>query len=1161
MAFQYIVGSTNSGKSTALYKKIMELAAKDFRKKYIVIVPEQFTMQTQRALVDASAHGCIMNVDVLSFNRLALRVFEETGEKKRMVLEDTGKNMIIRRLLSDVRGRLSYFSNASKKNGFTEDMKSLITELFQYNISSEKLLDMENNLKNAPKKDPVLTAKLADTRLVLDAFNAYKADKYITAEEILDLLIEVLPESKMLDDAVVAFDGFTGFTPAQLDLIRVMSHRASDLLFTVSIDPLVFTGKKTGISGLFSLSLDTLSRLDRISKEEGVPLAKPFITGKRLDEGGNEIDSRPNTPAIRHLSDNIFRYPVKRKKLSENENSVSINVCIDPHDEAKFVLSEIKRLVIDEGYRYRDIGVVAGDISIYGEIIVRTLNGGGVPCFLDQKRNIMANPLVEFVRSALAIINEEFSVESVMRFLRSSLADVAEEDIDIFENFILEHGIRGRKRYKETFLTEKRLARFSEDEYKMGLLRAADRVRAYIDGLFTPLYDAFADKDKTARSLTMALYDLVLASNCASKMDKLSSDLEKRNEPILAKESSQCYRLVLEIFEKMADLLGNEHISTEDYVKVMESGFSEQEAGFIPPGQDQVLVGDLVRTRLPQIKVLFALGFNDGIVPASTNVKGILTDREREKIFEAGFELAPTVRERSKREQFYIYMNLSKPANALYICYSKNGADGSELKPSYFIDRISAMYDRSIVCDRRNEGDLLTEFRRDMGRRVLISSLNGLENNSKSAVLAKLYEAYDVPFYKSVLQGHNSDLVYNSLKKAIAEKLYENLTGSVSRLELFASCPFAHFMTYGLYLKERRYANLSLPDLGTIYHAVLENFERKTLERKLTFRELAENDSLRNLLADESVDAVTGDENNILHSSERLVHIIDRIKRVARRAIWAVTKQIAAGSIEPLLIEEQFVRNGMTGRIDRVDLFSSDILPDGKKLSDITAGPFVGADTIEYVRVIDYKTGNKSFDLNRIYYGLDLQLFTYVRHVKDKIKELPGKNNAAVVPEGAFYFHIDDPVVEKGEGKEAILKKLRLNGPGLSEPYALKLADEGLVDAGLSLNPSYESLVLSAKTTAKGSFAAGTNLLSAEHMELVTGHVDEKEKDLKRLITNGDVRPYPFHLGGKSGCDYCPYNAACRFDPKISKYRYNYMKEMSDDDIFMKIRKEGGEEE
>lgn len=1137
---QYVVGSTNSGKSTALYNRIIKLAEKDFRKKYFIIVPEQFTIETQRALTLASSNGAIMNVDVLSFNRLAWRIFEETGESTKLVLEDTGKNMIIRRLLSDLKGKFTYFSNASGKNGFTEDMKSLITELFQYNVTSEGLAVMEKTAGSEGIKNSILAAKLSDTKLILDAFNEYKKEKYITAEEVLDLLVKVLPESKLVNDALFAFDGFTGFTPGQIDLIRALSHKASDLLFTVTVDRPVFEGRQPDMTGLFSLSLDTVSRLDKIVKEENITATKTYFT-----------DYRPNACEIRHLSDNIFRYPAAVMKL-DGESNVTVNICSDPSDEAYFVASEIKRLVHEKNLRYRDIAVAAGDISIYGETIARIFSEGGIPYFIDQNRNIMADPFVEMVRSSLSVIADDYTSEAVMRFLRSGFADIEISDIDIFENYILQKGVRGKKRYSKTFLTEKVKSKYADDEYSLDIITRADSVREYVSSLFAPLSEAFSEKERTAGSVTKVLYKFITDLDCAAKMEAMSKELSDRGEAVLAKEFSQCYELVIQILEKMNDLLGDEKLSTEDYVKIMESGFSEQKAGIIPPGLDQVLVGDLVRSRLPGIKVLFAVGFNDGLVPKGETTKGILTDRERRALHEAGFELAPTAREKSRREQFYIYMNLSKPEKALYISYSTHSSDGGELNPSYFIERIEHLFDGNIKKDRTGTGDALTEYRRDEGKRLVISAMNkdGNSNRTAAGTLGKILTNYDSKWYKAVLVGHRSKNTYDSLQIEAAKSLYGKLTGSVSRLELFAACPFAHFMKYGLELQDRKYYSLSLPDLGTIYHAIIEVFEKKVVQNDISFAELSKNDELRNRLCDESIDAVTGDENNILHSDERLLHMIDRIRRIMRRTVLTVTEQAAAGDFTPLLFEESFIRNGMTGRIDRVDLASSDTLPDGSKINDAD-----NISTIEYARIIDYKTGSKEFDINRVYYGLDLQLMTYIAHVKERIRQMPGLDKSLVLPAGAFYFHISDPTVGKGEGELQILEKMRFNGPAAMEPSVLMHTDRDLVAADMTVTPGAKSSVIKASTGKEGQFKSGSMVFSIKNIELMAKYVSDTEERLKNRILEGYVAPKPYLLKGKTGCDFCPYRASCRFDPKLADYRYNYMKELSADDIFLAMEK------
>lgn len=1145
MSVQYITGGADLDISTIMYKSIIAEAEKNIEKKYYIIVPEQFTLSTQKKVVEMTADGAILNIDILSFNRLAYKVFEELNESTKLVIEDTGKNMIIKRISDGLKPSLSYYAKAANRQGFTEDMKSLITELYQYNITGDDLSEMESKLSEG-RKNPVLLKKIADAKLFLDAFNEYKKDKYITSEEILDLLIKVLPDSKMLDGSVMCFDRFTGFTPPELDLIRVLMHKTSLLMFGITLDG-KFT-ESTGPHGLFAISIDTMQRLHRIAKEENIP------------EKYNPIESNKENNAIEFLSKNIFRHG-RNKFHIEGNSPITINICNNPEYECAYVLSEITRLVHDEGMRYSDIAIVVGDMETYGEKLYNTLTGSNIPCFIDQSRNIMSDPFVEFIRASLNVLDDNFSRESVMRYLKSGFSDFTNDEIDRFDNYILAYGIRGKKKYSNSFITEKIKDKLSEDE--LTDLYDIDNIRETIIERFSDLSEEFAKKNKTGRSMTEALYSFVLKHDCATVLDELSKEMENSGELLLSAEYSQVYRLVLEIFEKMVTLLGDTVLTKDEYTKILESGFSEQEAGMLPQRIDQVMVGDLVRTRLPEVKVIFAMGFNDGFVPKVKESKGILTDRERVIIKEAGFELAPTIREKSNREQFYIYANLSKPTDRLYISYSSYDISGNEIKPSYFIPRIMAYYDSDIAFTRDEGSDVIASFRRDRGRNVLINALNSSDKDILASapvkVITRLYSKSNSAMYENIIAGKKSHNAYSELEKNIAKSLYGELAGSVSRLELFSSCAFAHFLTYGLMLKERKEAKLSAPDLGTIFHNALYAFEKYVTRSGKSFSELAKDPETRNKFCDDAVNFAVSDENSILYFSDRLKHTIDRVRRLIYRTAETICYQCGQGLLKPEYFEQDFVRDGMKGRIDRIDTYISDIVPEG-------SGLVASGKNIEYARVIDYKSGNKDFNLSKVYYGLDLQLFTYLNHVEDELLKFPGHENNFIVPAGIFYYDISDPDINKGEGEEAVLKDLRLHGPAVRDPYIMYLSDMNLAAVDNSNIPpkytytteKFASKVIRIDTTKSGELSKSAigNSLSLSSYNLMEDYVDKKTKALRREIESGNIAVKPYFLKGENACTYCGYKALCGFDERVKGYGFRFLKNMTEDDVINKVKKE-----
>lgn len=1137
MALQFILGEAGSGKSRNLHQQIIRRSMAEPEGRFLVIVPEQFTMQTQRDLVLAHERQGISNIDVLSFLRLAYRVFEEIGMPEKLVLEDTGKNMVLRRLLTSLEQELSYFKNTGRKQGFVEELKSLLTELYQYSVTPEKL---EQVLAGLEKK-PLLQRKLSDTLLVYQAFQQYKErDGYIVAEEMMDLLCEVLPQSAWVRDSVVCLDGFTGFTPSQNKLLRLLLTHAKDVVVTVSIDPAEPLDREDEEFRLFHLSKKTISKLMQMAEEEGVPVATHYYT-----------DYQHGHPQIHHLKKQLFRYPVVPYQGME-EGGISLHVCKNPRAEAEFVLTEIARLVREEGYRYRDIAVITGDMATYSELLEEVFDRGEIFRFLDSKRDITRSPLVEFLRASLAVIEQDFDYESVMRYLRSGLSDVAPEQADIFENELLARGIRGKKRYQQCWYEQSEKPGGAAEE-NPDVLRESTRrqvveeVRAAIWQVFCPLVEAFAGEEiGTGASLTQALYEFLVAHQAEQKLTEMRQDFARRGELLLEKEYVQVYRLVMGLFEKLYALLGEEELTAEECRLILESGFAEEQVGVIPPGLDQVLVGDLERTRLKDIKALFCLGVNEGIVPKVASTGGILTDMDREVLGGLELELAPTVKSRNYTEQFYLYLNLTKPEEHLYLTWSGVGLDGKQLRPSYLVGKVRQLFPELVVQNWQPGDDMLAELRRDRGLEYL---LRGLEANpeERPPEWQALLEYYgkegreDVDFIH-LQAGYQSKAVQNKLQQSVAEALYGEVNGSVTRLEQYAGCAFAHFLDYGLRLAERKEYTVSIPDLGSIFHDAIARFSRKLQRQGVRWGQVEEEQ--RKELVHACVEEATAEYGDrVLHSSRRLEALIDRVERMTDRTVWAICEQVKMGEFEPTEFETRFSIGAMQGQIDRIDKAEQQIIWEDGTVRDV-----------ELIRVIDYKSGGTDFDLNRFYHGLNLQLVVYLGAALGKERaEHPGK---LVIPAGIFYYQIQDPLVKKGEGQEAILKELALKGRVHDNVAIEGMMDRNLVDEQGHAVPSAKSLVIPVSFTKEGVHAAVSRLASENQMNLLVSHGQKQIASAIGEILEGNIAASPYQMEGRSGCDYCAYQSVCGFDRRVPGYQNRKWKKQDETDIWIQMTKE-----
>jgi ATP-dependent helicase/nuclease subunit B len=1139
MSLQLVLGRSGSGKSYKLYKEIIEKSIENENTNYLVIVPEQFTLQTQKDIVSLHPNNGTMNIDILSFMRLAYRIFDEVGGNDKPVLEDTGKSMVLRKVVARKRKELELFNKEVQKLGFINELKSLLSEIYQYNISVKMLEDIENKTQNRP----MLTSKLHDIIVIYKGFKDYLSEKYITAEEILDVLCSVIEKSEIISNSIICLDGFTGFTPSQYKLLTILMKKAKKVLITVTIDQLELN-KKIEEYNLFYLSYQTIQKLTRIAEEESIKIDEPVYGS---DSPKTKILYRyRNSPALAFLESNLFRYPLKSFK--EEQDNISIQSAMDSKREIAFVIKEMKRLVRVNGYRYQDMAVVTGDIETYGRVINREFEKAGIPCFIDNKRDVLSNPFVELLRSALDIIKNNFDYESIFRYLRCGLVDIDREDIDILENYVIALGIRGKNKWQETWMRTYR----GQDE---GELTRINEIRKLIFDSLLPLYEVLSDHSKNVTDFTTALYELGVKLDASVKLDRFSNTFLEQNMLSTAKEYQQIYGIVMDLYDKLVELLGDEILTIREYIEILEAGLLEAKVGLIPPGLDQVVIGDIERTRLKDIKGLFFVGVNDHIIPKANGGGGILTDMERELLAESKLEMAPTKRQASYTEKFYLYLNLTKPSEKLYLSFSKLGEDGKALRPSYLVENIKKLFPKLIIQDEDEKKDNLEHILgTNKGLDYLIDGLRKYPFEVTDTWKELFSYYHSNAEYQDLIQNLIQAVFYinkeNGLSKQIAKELYGNdLVGSVTRLEQYAACAFAHYISFGLELKERQEYKLAVPDIGNIFHNAIELFSRKLSESEYNWHTIPE--ELRDEWGSQCVrDAADGYGNSILSSSKRNEYLVKRVERILKRTLWALCEQIKKGDFEPIgfelffsernklnslnidLSENERIR--LQGRIDRLDIYEND-----NKLM---------------VKVIDYKSGNTAFDLLSVYYGLQIQLAIYMNAAMELMEqEHPDKK---IIPAGILYYNINDPFVEKGSNvNESILRALKMNGIVNSSFDIIKHLDNSFVSENDEMKASVKSDIIPVETNKDGYLTKRSSTADIEKLKAMENYVKDTAKKFGRKIMDGNTEIKPYQLGKRTACDYCAYKSVCGFDTGISGYEYRNLYAQTPEDIWNKISK------
>ena len=1139
MSLRFYFGPSGSGKSHRIYEEIMQRAAQEPGRNFLIIVPDQFTMQTQKDLVMRSDRGGILNIDVLSFGRLSHRILEEVGTKEMPVLDDTGKSLVLQKIAADLKEQLPAMGSLLHKQGYIHEVKSAISEFMQYGISTQ---DMDKLIASAEKRG-ALAMKLRDLKTLYRGFQDYIRDHFITTEETLDVLRRSLVKSKILPDSVVVFDGFTGFTPIQNRLIQELMRVCEETIVTVTIgeeeDPYQMDGEQK----LFHLSKKTVADLVKLAAEAEVTRGEDvFVKG-----GPNRF---AEAPALCYLEQNLFRY--QYEPYTEKQHEIHMFEALSPREEVHQTALYIRKLIREEGLTYRDIAVVIGDLEGYTSYVETEFGQLEIPCFLDRTRGIVLNPMIEYIKSALQLYIRDFSYDTVFHFLRSGMADISREEIDELENYVIRTGARGYRTYSRLF------TRRTEEMQQGSGQEDTERAEETMERL-NRIRQQFAD---TVEILHMApwakageyvdhLYDFLEQNQVQQKLLNYQQQFEQEGDLAKAREYAQIYRLVMDLLDQIYGLLGEEEISLQEFADILDAGFGEITVGTIPQNVDRIVVGDMERTRLKQVKVLFFLGVNDGNIPKNASKGGIISDMDREFLIESGTEMAPSPRQQMYIQRLYLYLNMTKPSERLYLSYAKVNSDGKGIRPSYLIDTVRKLFPLLAVEYPQNRSRLEQIEGRQEGARYLAEELreyaDGTLREEERQDFYLMYRAYEAdPEGRDRLTAAAFRRYKESgLSRIVARALYgRQLENSVSRLETYAACACRHFLQYGLSLQEREEFGFEVSDMGNVYHAVLENFAGKLAESGRTWWDFDENFATQAIKeAVEGYAATYGE--TVLYSSARNEYAITRMSRILTRTVLTLQQHLKQGSFQPDDYELSFrfaedldsihvdlseeEKMHLQGRIDRID-----VSEDAEHV---------------YVKVIDYKSGNKKFDLAALYYGLQLQLVVYMNAAMElESRKHPDKE---IVPAALLYYHIDDPTIEtpveltQEQINEEILTKLRMNGVVNSDPAVVERLDRFLQD---------KSKVIPVEKKKDGSFSARSGILSREELQVVSAYVDTKIRQIGREILDGKIAANPYEKGNEEACTYCAYKKVCGFDGSIPGYEKRQLEDLDKQTLMQRMQ-------
>jgi ATP-dependent helicase/nuclease subunit B len=1141
LSLRFILGRAGSGKTHLCLEEIRHrLRQAPDGPPLIFLVPEQATFQTEHALAVTPGFSGVMRAQVLSFRRLAWRVFSEVGGAARPHIGELGKRMLLTRILEHRRPDLRIFGRAARHFGFTETLVRALSEMKAYLIAPDDLERIGGWLTDTPDTHS-LKAKVQDLKLVFEDFEARLVGSYLDPDDYLTLLAVRLGRSPMLRAAEVWVDGFAGFTPQEFRVLEALLCTVERVNVALCLDPHHVTGRG---QGLFCLTETTLSRLTELARSSGVNLEAPVNlkgTGTRFK----------NHSGIAHLERKFFHRPTA---VYAGDPGLKLVAAANRRAEVEGAAREIVRLCRERGYRWRDVSVVIRDLENYHELVATVFADYRIPYFIDRKRAVLHHPLIELLRSALEVVAGDWTYDPVFRYLKTDLVPVSRDEVDFLENYVLAHGIRGSRwtsnqdwGMRRSFITGADEPKDADQQWFEWLNRVRQRASHHLLA-----FQRGAEAAQSVRDLTETLYDLVAGLKVPERIEEWSRDAEAAGLLDTAREHRQIWDGVVQLFDQLVETLGDEHLTLDEYARLLESGMEGLQVALIPPALDQVLVGSLERSRNPEVRAAFVLGVSEGILPARHTAAGLFTDRERELLLAVGLEVAPDVRRRVYEEQYLVYIALTRSSHYLWVSYPLADDEGRALAPSSVIVRLRELFprledevlpiephgitagaDHSFVAVPERALSFLATRLRDWQTEHPVDPVWWSVYNwfcGRTDWSAKLALVRRGLFY------HNRE---QPLDGELSSKLYGSpLVVSVSRIEKFQQCPFAHFVHYGLRLRERVVFKLAPPDLGQFLHAALKTFEDRLREDSLDWADLEAADCTR--MASEVVDQlVPRFQSEILSSSSRHRFLAGKFGRIIESTTRAIATHARHGRFRPVAWEVPFgpehslpalvypLPDGavveLAGRIDRVDVAHSS--------------------SATYLRVVDYKLGGTELRLDNIFHGLNLQLLVYLEAGLTHAEKIVGH---PCLIGGAFYFRVQNPLLREdapvppAEISLQLLKSFRMPGLVLEDPDLIRLMD---ASAGK------ESMILPAGFKKDGSLSRKPTVLKLERFNFLREHLTRVISATGQRIRAGEVAIAPYRKGQAYACQYCPYKPVCAFDPLIESNRYRQLWTLSNQEI------------
>lgn len=1119
MQLNYILGATGSGKTRFIYNKILDLQSKK-DSNIIYIVPDQFTMISEKEFLSVLPNNTSIKTKIVSFNRLAFHVFSEIGWQNYNLLEDVGKYILIRKVIYEVRDKFNFYKKNNITKGFIEKIADSITEFYSSQIYPEDILNFS---KNIDRQDIAL--KMQDIYLIYITYCNYLKDTYISTDDILDVLAENLDNASFLNNAIIFIDEFSGFTKQEYKVIRKLLRKCLSISVSLTIDKASIFYDNINITDTFFETKNTISKLTNIANEEKISINNIEFLKEDLRHKNNQ--------EFTYLKNNIFNF--ENNNYQYIAQNINIFEGANFYKELEFVANKINCIVKNKNYKYNQIGVVVSDINLYKNAINSIFYKYNIPAFIDEKDDILSYSLVETIRALVDIIIYNYSYESIFRFLKSGLTSIPLDEIDILENYVLEYGIKGFKWFTDWKYGFNN--KYNKEQINNIKIKVLKLIKPFSKNI--KLGETY-----TVKYISNIIFNSILSINILEALNKVNENQNITNVQFL--KNNQIWNKVCHVFEKMVDIIGENKVDIVEYSYILESGFLHSTISTIPPSQDMVMVADSTRSRMPSMKVIFILGVNEGIFPKIQEETGLFNTNEKLYMEQIGFKLNKNSLEQSFQSNFTIYNLLLKPEEKLFLSYSTGSLDGKSLFPSFIIDRIKkiftikSIYSKDICISKEVLLDNFTSILQNYNNKNLdfknlkIYNLFKKDNKYKNIIT----NLENVILNKKNIVKLNSDLI---------SKMYgKEINISISKLEKYVECPFAFFMKYNLNIKERKLYEILNVDIGEIFHNILDGFT-KLLEENEEKWELLDKSKI-SLYTKICINNIIDNFNSDIFSTDiRTKYILERITRISENSIWALSNHIKCGEFKIFGTEVNFGGNSalngivieinenykfiFNGRVDRIDILDSN----GNK----------------FVKIIDYKTGNRKFELSDIYYGMQMQMLIYLNNIlKNNDYFKVNEDHTKLLPGGILYFKVQDPIIDlneelsKEEIEKLILQKFRMSGILLENNDVIKALD---------CNLNKKSDVIPVSVNSDGTYSKTSSIVEEKIFKNIMDYTIKKVKNIGSNIISGNFSPIPYKKENKNACLNCNYKSICSFDENNKKvFKYNNFNKI---DLFGEIGK------